>query len=68
MFPRLAGQSAEYLENQLKAFKGHHTREEKDALDFMYGTAGRLSDPMISALARYYAAQRPAPGTPGNRR
>ncbi len=32
----------------------------------MWGLASRLDDTMISALAAYYAAQRPARGQPGD--
>ena len=32
----------------------------------MWGMAARLTDPMIAALAAYYAAQPPVPGTPDN--
>jgi len=64
-FPRLAGQTEEYIESQLKAFKGH-SRAEPDAPDFMWGVAAQLDEPMIAALAHYFAAQKPAPGTPGD--
>ena len=64
-FPNLAAQRAGYLESQLKAFRAR-TREEKAAHDFMWGIAGGLDDAMISSVARYYAAQAPAPGRPGD--
>ena len=64
VFPRLAGQSEIYLAAQLRAFKTK-VRGEKDAHDYMWGMATLLEDPVIDALARYYAAQKPAPGIAG---
>lgn len=65
LFPRLAGQQELYLAAQLRAFKGK-TRGEQDAHDYMWGMATLLDETVIDALARYYAAQKPAPGTPGS--
>lgn len=65
LFPRLAGQQELYLAAQLRAFKGR-TRGEQDAHDYMWGMATLLDETVIDALARYYAAQKPAPGTPGS--
>ncbi len=64
-FPILAAQRRGYLVSQLEAFRGK-TREEKIAHDFMWGIAGDLNDPMIDSISRYYAAQPPAPGKPGD--
>jgi cytochrome c553 len=64
-FPILAAQRRGYLESQLEAFRAK-TREEKIAHDFMWGIAGDLDDHMIDSIARYYAAQPPAPGKPGD--
>lgn len=64
-FPNLAAQTATYIELQLHAFKDQ-TRADPDAQAYMWGMAAQLSDPMISALAGYFAAQPPAPGKPGN--
>jgi cytochrome c553 len=64
-FPILAAQRRGYLESQLEAFRAK-TREEKIAHDFMWGIAGDLDDHMIDSVARYYAAQPPAPGKPGD--
>jgi cytochrome c553 len=64
-FPSLAGQPAPYLEAQLKAFRDQK-RADPDAQAYMWGLASQLSDTMISGLAAYYAAQRPARGQPGN--
>ena len=59
-FPILAGQTAPYIEAQLKAFKDQ-SRADPDAQAYMWGMASQLSDGMISALAAFYAAQPPAP-------
>jgi cytochrome c553 len=64
-FPILAAQRRGYLESQLEAFRAK-TREEKIAHDFMWGIAGDLDDHMIDSISRYYAAQPPAPGKPGD--
>lgn len=64
-FPNLAAQTPQYLEAQLHAFKDQ-SRGDPDAQAYMWGMASQLSDPMIAALAGFYAAQ-PAPeGRPGN--
>ena len=62
-FPRLAGQQKDYLIAQLTAFRDH-TRADPHAQTYMWGMAARLSNPTIAALAAYYSAQRPFPGTP----
>jgi cytochrome c553 len=59
-FPILAGQGANYLANQLKAFRGQ-TRGDPDALGYMWGMASQLDDTTIDALAKYYSNQRPGP-------
>ena len=57
-FPRLAGQSTNYLVAQLKAFRAQ-TRGDPDALGYMWGMASQLDDATIDALAKYYSSQRP---------
>ena len=66
-FPILAAQQHDYLVAQLQAFRAR-TRAEQIAHDFMWGIAGGLDDRMIDAVARYYAAQAPAQGRPGDPR
>ena len=61
MFPRLAGQKAWYIEQQLKQFRDH-TRGDPYAVAYMYGMAGDLSDATIDALAQYFSHQKPGPG------
>lgn len=67
MFPRLAGQQESYLVAQLKAFKAK-TRGEQDAHDYMWGMATLLEEPVVQAMARYYSAQKPGAGIPGDAR
>ena len=55
-FPRLAGQKAPYLVNQLKGFRAQ-TRGDPDAISYMWGMASQLDDETIDALAGYYASQ-----------
>ena len=64
-FPRLAGQQKDYLITQLTAFR-ERKRADPHAQTYMWGMAAQLSDSTIVALATYYAAQPPAPGTPDN--
>lgn len=63
MFPRLAGQKAWYLEQQLKEFR-NHTRKDPYAVSYMWGMASGLSNATIDALAKYFSNQKAAPGTP----
>lgn len=57
-FPRLAAQNANYLAAQLRSFRSQ-TRGDPDAISYMWGMAGPLSDDTITALAQYYSNQRP---------
>lgn len=53
-FPRLAGQSSAYIENQFKAWQ-HGTRSN-DPLRLMAGIATKLDSKDIDAVAAYYAS------------
>jgi len=64
-FPRLAGQQAEYLDTEIKAFRDQ-SRADPHAQAFMWGMAAQLTDPTIKDLAAYYAAQAPVAGSGGN--
>jgi len=64
-FPRLAGQSGNYLVAQLKNFRGQ-TRGDPDAIGYMWGMAAELDDPTIEALAKYYSSQQPLRGRTGD--
>ena len=55
-YPRLAGQHAEYIEAQLKAFRSG--ARANDVNGAMRGVAERLSDREISAVADYIASLR----------
>ncbi len=61
MFPRLAGQHAWYLEQQLKQFRDE-SRGDPYAIAYMWGMASGLSDQTIDALAEYFSKQKPGPG------
>lgn len=56
-YPRLAGQNADYLAAQLRAFRAQ-TRGDPDAIGYMWGMASQLDDATTDALAAYYAAQK----------
>jgi cytochrome c553 len=64
-FPGLAGQTAEYLEVQIKAFRDR-TRADPHARAYMWGMAAQLSDEAITGLAAYYSALPPTAGTPAD--
>ena len=61
MFPRLAGQRAWYIKQQLKEFRGE-TRGDPYAVAYMWGMANQLSDKTIDALADYFSHQKTGPG------
>jgi cytochrome c553 len=56
-FPKLAGQSPNYLLHELKEFKQEHRQCE-----VMAPFIANLSDEDMANLALYFAAQKPAPG------
>jgi cytochrome c553 len=64
-FPRLAGQTAAYLEGQLKAFRDR-TRADPMAQAYMWGMTSQLDDGTIKKLSAYYSAQKPVPGKTAN--
>src|SRR5215469_18493327 len=64
-FPRLAGQNANYLASQLKAFRSQ-ARGDPDAISYMWGMAAEVDDDTIAALAAYFAAQKPEASPGGN--
>jgi len=55
-YPRIAGQYAEYIETQLKAFKSG--ARANDANGMMRGVAAKMSEPEIKAVAEYVAGLR----------
>ena len=64
-YPRLAGQNANYLAAQLKAFRAQ-TRGDADAIGYMWGMSATLEDGTIDALAQYYASQPAGAGRAGD--
>jgi len=64
-YPRLAGQNANYIAAQLRAFRSQ-SRGDPDAIGYMWGMAANLDDGVIDALASYYAAQAPRHGSVGD--
>jgi cytochrome c553 len=64
-YPRLAGQNANYLAAQMKAFRSQ-TRGDADAIGYMWGMSATLEDGTIDALAQYYASQKAGAGRPGD--
>ena len=64
-FPVLAGQRANYLAAQLRAFKTQ-SRGDPDALGYMWGMASPLDDGLMTGLANYYSRQVPQAGPRGD--
>ena len=65
LVPTLAGQHKTYLVWQLRAYR-FGFRDDPQAHDRMWSPAAKADDALIEALAEHYAAQAPAPGTPGD--
>lgn len=63
-FPNLAGQTQQYLQAQLKAFRDH-SRADPHAQAFMWGMAAQLPDSEIDQIAKYFSQQPPAPAVAG---
>jgi cytochrome c553 len=63
-YPKLAGLSAKYTEEQLRSFRDR-TRSDKDAVDAMWGWARSLTDQDIKEIGAYYAAHKRTSGEPG---
>jgi cytochrome c553 len=64
-FPRLAGQSRDYLVSQLQGFRAHQ-RADPAGYEYMWGLTRHLSDDQIAGLADYFSAQTPRANAPGN--
>jgi len=65
LVPNLAGQHQAYLVWQMRAYRLAF-RDDPQAHDKMWTPASGLEDAVVNALAAYYAAQPPHPGTPGD--
>lgn len=63
-YPRINGQSADYLTAQLKAFRSRG-RDDTHARGYMWSVARNLDDKMIDELAKYYAGMKPTPAQTG---
>lgn len=59
-FPRLSGQTPEYLVGQLEKFRGHQ-RLDPPGFEYMWGLSRDLTDEQIKGLADYFAKQAPTP-------
>jgi cytochrome c553 len=55
-YPRLAGQYAGYIEQQLKAFRAGTRANDPNGM--MRGVAGRMTDREMKAVAEYAAGLR----------
>jgi cytochrome c553 len=62
--PKLAGQPAIYLADQLRAFRAQK-RADSTAQAYMWGISALLDENTIEGLAEYYEMQQPTPGKPG---
>ncbi|MDD5248053.1 MAG: c-type cytochrome [Rhodocyclaceae bacterium] len=56
-FPRLAGQQAAYIVNQLKNFRAQG-RSDPAGSEYMWGLSHHLTDAQIDDIAAYYAKQK----------
>jgi len=57
-FPRLAGQQAAYIVNQLTNFRSHQ-RLDPPGPEYMWGLSRHLTDEQIAGLGEYYSKQEP---------
>lgn len=57
-FPRLAGQQAAYIEEQLKNFRSHQ-RADPEGFEYMWGISRKLTDEQIKGLGEYFSKQVP---------
>jgi cytochrome c553 len=64
-FPKLTGQQAPYLEQQLRAFKDRK-RDDPPARAYMFGISSQLTEEMVGRLASHYAALPPMSGKAGD--
>ena len=55
-FPRLAGQQAAYLLQQLQNFRSHQ-RSDPPGFEYMWGISQHLTDDQLNGLADYFAKQ-----------
>ncbi len=65
LYPRLAGQPAEYLAARLRAWRGGEEPAEGASHQAMAAIAKRLSDDDINGVSLYFSSVRQAPAQPG---
>lgn len=65
MFPRLNGQTHDYLVAQLKGFR-ERVRGETDARSYMWAIASQLDDATVASLADYFSTQTPTAPSGGD--
>lgn len=65
LYPRLAGQHATYIGNELKQFRDR-SRGDPFAQAYMWGIAKPLSDGEIEGLAQYFSARPPGGPIPSS--
>lgn len=65
MFPKLNGQTQDYLVAQLKGFR-QHQRGESDARAYMWAIASQLDDATVASLAEYFSQEEPTSGGSGD--
>src|SRR5664279_1577764 len=64
--PRLAGQRAQYTENQLLSFRAH-TRDNPFSKQYMWGAAANLSSSAARYLATYFSTLTPIAANDGDK-
>jgi cytochrome c553 len=64
IYPKLAGQPAIYLADQMRAFRALK-RSDSSAQAYMWGISALLDEPTIEGLAEYYEMQPSTSGKPG---
>ena len=64
-FPRLAGQRAAYIQEELMEFR-EGSRKDPDAQAYMWGMASQLNNDIIEALGHYYQDLQPVPAKSGD--
>jgi cytochrome c553 len=64
--PRLAGQTRQYIERQIRNFQGH-ARDNPDSRQYMWAAAEHVSPQRAHDLAAYFATLPPRPANDGLR-
>jgi cytochrome c553 len=64
--PRLAGQTRQYIESQIRSFQGH-VRDNPDSRQYMWGAAEHVSPERAHYLAAYFSTLPPRAANDGLR-